>query len=80
MSVVNDSPEQLRSFIERLEKLNEEKADIGDFIKDVLLEARATGFDTKAIKQVLKIRKQDKDKRETEQAILETYLSSLGIQ
>lgn len=71
--------DQLRSFIERVERLEEEKKTIADDIKDVYGEAKATGFDSKILKKVIAIRKQDKDERMEQQAILETYLAALGM-
>ena len=71
--------DQLRSFIERIERLEEEKKTIADDIKDVYGEAKGTGFDTKILKKVISIRKQDKDERMEQEAILETYLMALGM-
>lgn len=71
--------DQLRSFIERIERLEEEKKTIGDDIADVYGEARATGFDAKILKKVIALRKQDKDQRMEQEAILETYLAALGM-
>jgi uncharacterized protein (UPF0335 family) len=71
--------EQLRSFIERIERLEEEKKTIADDIKDIYSEAKGTGFDTKILKKVISIRKQDKDERMEQEAILETYLLALGM-
>ncbi|MBL0374609.1 DUF2312 domain-containing protein [Rhizobium sp. KVB221] len=71
--------DQLRSFIERIERLEEEKKTIADDIKDVYGEAKGTGFDTKILKKVISIRKQDKDERMEQEAILETYLLALGM-
>ncbi|MDH6269487.1 uncharacterized protein (UPF0335 family) [Rhizobium sp. SG_E_25_P2] len=71
--------DQLRSFIERIERLEEEKKTIADDIKDVYGEAKSTGFDTKILKKVIQIRKQDKDERMEQEAILETYLMALGM-
>jgi uncharacterized protein (UPF0335 family) len=71
--------DQLRSFIERIERLEEEKKTIADDIKDVYGEAKSTGFDTKILKKVISIRKQDKDERLEQEAILETYLMALGM-
>ena len=70
----------LRAFIERIEKLEEEKKAISDDIKDVYGEAKGTGYDTKMMKRVISIRKQDKHKREEEEEILNLYLSALGMQ
>ncbi|WP_407049830.1 DUF2312 domain-containing protein [Methyloraptor flagellatus] len=71
--------DQLRSFVERIERLEEEKKTIADDIKDVYAEAKGTGYDTKILKQVIKIRKQDKSEREEQEAILDLYLSALGM-
>ena len=71
--------DQLRSFIERIERLEEEKKTIADDIKDVYGEAKSTGFDSKILKKVIAIRKQDKDERMEQEAILETYLAALGM-
>ena len=71
--------DQLRSFIERIERLEEEKKTIADDIKDVYGEAKATGFDTKILRKVIQIRKQDKDERAEQEAILDTYLAALGM-
>ena len=71
--------DQLRSFIERVERLEEEKKTIADDIKDVYGEAKGTGFDTKILKKIIAIRKQDKDERMEQEAILETYMIALGM-
>ena len=71
--------DQLRSFIERIERLEEEKKTIADDIKDVYGEAKSTGFDTKILKKVIQLRRQDKDERMEQEAILDTYLAALGM-
>lgn len=71
--------EQLRSFIERIERLDEEVKAINQDKAEVYGEAKSTGFDTKIIKKVIAIRRQDKDQRAEEEAILETYLAALGM-
>ena len=71
--------DQLRAFIERIERLEEEKQALADDIKDVYAEAKATGYDTKILKQVVKIRKQDTAERQEQEALLDLYLSALGI-
>ena len=71
--------DQLRSFIERIERLEEEKKTIADDIKDVYGEAKGAGFDSKILKKVIAIRKQDLDERAEQEAILETYLAALGM-
>lgn len=71
--------DQLRAFIERIERLEEEKKTIADDIKDVYAEAKGTGFDTKILKKVIALRKKDEQERLEEDAILETYLAALGM-
>lgn len=70
---------QLKSFIERIERLEEEKATIADDIKDVYAEAKANGYDTKIMRQVVRIRKQDKSEREEMEALLDLYMQALGM-
>ena len=69
---------QLKSFIERVERLEVEKAEIMDQIKEVYAEAKGTGFDVKVLKKVVLLRKQDRAKRQEEDAILDLYLSAIG--
>ena len=69
----------LRAFLERIEKLEEEKKAIADDIKDVYAEAKGNGYDTKIIRKIVSIRKQDKDKRKEEEEILDLYLAALGM-
>lgn len=78
---MNDSIDSghLRAFVERLEKLDEEKRAIADDIKEVYAEAKGAGFDTKALRKIISLRRQDKDKRREEEAMLELYLSALGM-
>ena len=71
--------DQLKSIVERIERLEEEKTTIADDIKDVYGEAKGTGFDTKILRKVIQIRKQDKDERMEQEAILDTYLQALGM-
>ena len=71
--------DQLRSIIERVEKLEEEKKAIADDIKDVYAEAKSTGFDTKALRKIISLRKQDVNERQEAEAILETYMHALGM-
>jgi uncharacterized protein (UPF0335 family) len=70
----------LRAFIERIEKLEEEKKAIAEDIKEVYGEAKGTGFDVKILRKIVSIRKQDRDKRREEEEILDLYLSALGIE
>lgn len=71
--------DQLLSFIERIERLEEEKKTIADDIKDIYGEAKSNGFDTKILKKVIQLRRQDKDERMEQEAILDTYLAALGM-
>lgn len=73
------SKEMLKSFIERIERLEEEKKTVSDDISDVLAEAKGAGFDVKALKEILKIRRQDADQRAELEAIVDLYLQSLGM-
>ena len=70
---------QLRQFIEQIERLEEEKKALSDDIKDKFAEAKAVGFDVKALRQVLRLRKKSKTDRQEEEAILEVYLHALGM-
>ena len=71
--------DQIRAFIERIERMEEEKKAIADDIKDVFAEAKANGFDVKALRAILKIRKEDVDERREHEAIVDLYLQALGI-
>jgi uncharacterized protein (UPF0335 family) len=71
--------DQLRTIIERVERLEEEKKAIADDIRDVYAEAKGNGYDVKALRTVVRLRKQDKQEREEQEAILETYLQALGM-
>jgi uncharacterized protein (UPF0335 family) len=70
---------QLKSVVERIERLEEEKAAIAGDIKDVYLEAKANGFDVKALRRVIRLRKQDQASRREEEAVLATYMAALGM-
>lgn len=71
--------DQLKSIIARVEKLEEEKQGIAADIKDVFAEAKGNGFDVKAIRTIIKMRKMDASEREEEETILDTYLHALGM-
>jgi uncharacterized protein (UPF0335 family) len=71
--------DQLKSVIERIERLEEEKAGIAGDIKDVYAEAKANGFDVKVLRKIISMRKRDHDERQEEEAILELYLQALGM-
>lgn len=70
---------QLKAFVERIERLEEEKKAIADDIKDVYAEAKGTGYDTKILKQVISIRKKEPHEREEQEALLDLYLAALGM-
>jgi uncharacterized protein (UPF0335 family) len=71
--------EQLKAFVERVERLEEEKKAIADDIRDVYAEAKGNGFDVKSLRVVVRLRKQDVNERKEQEAILETYLHALGM-
>lgn len=70
---------QLRSFVERIERLEEEKAALAADIKEVYAEAKGNGFDTKTLRKVISLRKKDTAERQEEEAMLELYLHALGM-
>jgi uncharacterized protein (UPF0335 family) len=70
--------EKLRLTVERIERLEEEKKEVADQIKDVFAEAKAMGYDVKILRQVIKLRKQDRDERQEQESLLETYMIALG--
>lgn len=71
--------DQLRLLIERIERLEEEKKGIADDIKDVYSEAKSLGYDTKTMRQVVRLRKLERHAREEAEALLETYKAALGL-
>lgn len=71
--------DHLRAFVERIERLEEEKKIVADDIKDIYAEAKANGFDVKALRAVIRLRKVDTDERREAEAILETYMHALGM-
>lgn len=79
MQPQNFTGDQLRSLIERIEKLEHEKSVLAEDIRDVFAEAKAHGFDTQAMRQVLKLRKLDVAERSEAEAILDIYLHALGM-
>ena len=79
MTEENVSATQLRQYIERIETLEEEKKGIADDIKDVYAEAKATGFDVKTMKSLVRLRKMETAARQEAEALLETYKAALGI-
>lgn len=80
MSTGNVAADQLRLLIERIERLEEEKKGLSDDIKDVYLEGKATGYDPKIMRQIISLRKMPPHDRQEMEAILQTYLSALGME
>jgi uncharacterized protein (UPF0335 family) len=84
-SIVKEAPatrfakDQLRAIIERIERLEEEKKTLSDDIRDVYAEAKGNGFDVKALRAVVRMRKQDANERAEQETILETYMQALGM-
>ena len=70
---------QLKAFIERIERLEEDKQAIADDIKDVFAEMKGSGFDTKAVRTIIRLRKKDQAERQEEETILELYMNALGM-
>jgi uncharacterized protein (UPF0335 family) len=79
MTEGHNSRAQLRSIVERVERLEEEKKSIAEDIRDVFAEAKANGFDSKALRHIIKLRKQDKTARDEFEAIVDTYMLALGM-
>lgn len=79
MQIAGVSGAQLRAFIERLERLEEEKATLANDIRDVFAEAKSRGFDVKIIRNILKIRKMDANDRQEQEELLDIYLQALGM-
>jgi uncharacterized protein (UPF0335 family) len=71
--------ERLRSFIQRIERLEEERKTIGDDIREVYAEAKSNGFDPKIMRQVIRLRKMEVADRQEQEALLDTYLAALGM-
>ena len=79
IDVLNSTAQtQLKSIIERIERLEVEKAEVAEQIKEVFAEAKGNGFDVKILRKVVRIRKQDRAKRMEEDAILDLYLAAIG--
>ena len=71
--------DQLKSIIERIERLEEEKKAISDDIRDVYAESKGNGFDVKVLRMIVRLRKQDANERQEQETILETYMQALGM-
>ena len=84
-AAVQDEPatkfakDQLKAIIERIERLEEEKKTISDDIRDVYAESKGNGFDVKALRAIVRLRKQDPQERQEQETILETYMQALGM-
>jgi uncharacterized protein (UPF0335 family) len=79
MSDGNVAADQLRLFIERIERLEEEKKGMADDVKDVYAEAKANGYDTKTMRKIVALRRLEKHARDEADALLETYRTALGL-
>ena len=79
MAEGNVASDQLRLFIERIERLEEEKKGIADDIKDVYAEAKANGYDTKTMRAIVRLRRMESHARQEADALLDTYRSALGL-
>jgi uncharacterized protein (UPF0335 family) len=75
----NVAADQLKSYIERIEKLEEEKADISEHIRNVFAEAKGNGYDAKAMREILKLRKLESHEREEQEYMLDIYKRALGM-
>jgi uncharacterized protein (UPF0335 family) len=71
--------DQLRTIIERIERLEEEKSGLAQDIREIFAEAKGNGFDTKTLRQVLKLRKMDVSERDEQEALLDLYMRALGM-
>ncbi len=79
MAEGNIAADQLRLFIERIERLEEEKKGIADDVRDVYSEAKGQGYDAKIMRQIVRLRKMTNDDRQEMEAILDTYKAALGL-
>ncbi|MEO5810482.1 MAG: DUF2312 domain-containing protein [Sphingomicrobium sp.] len=79
MSEGNVAADQLRLFIERIERLEEEKKGIADDVRDVYAEAKGSGYDTKTMRAIVRLRRMEKHTRDEMDALLETYRTALGL-
>ena len=79
MQLQTSAKDQLRTIVARIERLEEEKAALSADLREVYAEAKGNGFDAKALRAVIRLRKQDENKRREEEAVLVTYLHALGM-
>ena len=75
----NISRDQLKAFIERIERMEEDKKSIADDIKDIYSEAAGAGFDAKAMKTIIRLRRKTEEERQEEDLILDTYMAALNM-
>lgn len=78
-STVQVAADQLRTIVERIERLDEEKREVAEQIKEVYLEAKGNGFDTKTLRKIVALRKKDPNERSEEEAMLDLYMHALGM-
>ena len=79
ISTTTVAADQLRTIVERIERLEEEKKEVAEQIKEVYAEAKANGFDAKTLRRIVSLRKKPNEEREEEEALLDLYLSALGM-
>ncbi len=79
VSTVSVAAGQLKSIIERVERLEEEKKEVAEQIKEVMAEAKANGFDTKTLRKIITLRKRNAEERQEEEAMLDLYMHALGM-
>lgn len=79
MITTNDTKLHLKNLIERIEKLEQEKANLAEHIRDVFAEAKSSGFDTKVMRQVLKLRRMDTQEVQEQEELLDIYRAALGM-
>ena len=79
VSTVSVAAGQLKFIVDRVERLEDEKKEIGEHIKEVMAEAKANGFDTKALKTIIALRKKTSEQRQEEEAMLDLYMHALGM-
>lgn len=78
-SITKFAADQLKALIERIERQEEEKKTISDDIRDIYAEAKSTGYDVKALRTIIRMRKQDPAARKEQETIVETYMQALGM-
>ena len=78
-STVQVAADQLRTIVERIERLDEEKREVAEQIKEVFAESKSNGFDTKTLRKIIALRKKDPNERSEEEAMLDLYMSALGM-